>query len=59
MYRVEHEDQYGNIVQYDRFFIDENQALAFAERMWNIRQDYARVSVIDTKTEEVVCDYEH
>ncbi len=59
MYLVEYEDQYGNVTRYSSLYPDLEYATAVAERLWNLRHDYPRISVIDDKTEEVVCDYEH
>ena len=57
MYQVEWCDQYGNIDKFDGAYVSIQDAIAFADYLYQTRKDYHRITVVEERTGRVAHEY--
>ena len=56
-YQVEWQDQYGNIDKFDGAYVSIQDAIAFANYLYQTRKDYHRIAVLEDRTGRVAHEY--
>lgn len=57
MYKVEWQDQYGNVDQMEGMYVSVSDAIAFADYLYQNRKDYDQITVVEDKTGRVAHEY--